>query len=219
MIYLGENDLINLHIGSQEINRVLLGNKVIWENVKAIDLGTGTTFDLSSYPNYADLTEDNFFFTTASQGKITGYDASGLVYTNIGFDKTYDSSTGTLTMRTKVWSANTAYGSVHAYYVPNPSRLIYLGNGRYFNLSSYTGYQNFTEDNFLIKNAYGGSVGGIRDPLGWSCTVDIVKSYDQSNGSLRCVFFGEYLSSKSHSETWSHATSNNCDVYLIKRGV
>ena len=220
MIYLGSKELGILHVGDKEIQKVWLGDKLIWENIKVVDLGEGQTFNVSSYPNYSQLTEDNFFFlTSTSQAKLTGNVPSGIVYTSDGIEKSYNSSTGILTLRTKVESGNKYYGNVHAVLIPNPQKLIYLGNAQSFNLVGYKGYKNFTVSNFLIKNCGGGSIGGIRDPLGYTATADIVKTYDANNGILNCYLFGEFLSSKPHTETWSSSRRDNCEVYLLKKGV
>ena len=220
MIYLNAKELVNLHAEDKEIQRVLLGDKIVWENIQVIDLGVGQTFDLSSYPNYQSFTVDDFFFTETTQARLTGSQATGNVYTYSGFSKSYNSSTGILTIRNYAQSGSSyAYGNVHAYLVLKWDRMIYLGEGKTFNVTAYDGWENFTADNFLIQSTYGGNIGGIRDPGGWSATSEIVKNYNQANGVFTCYFEGVYLSSKSHSETWSHARQDNTKVYLLKKGI
>lgn len=198
MIYLDGHELVNLHIGTNEIQRVMLGDKVVWENAIVIDLGEGKSFDVSSiYSRYGDLTNDNFFILSASscsasQG-IRMYPTDSRQY--VGFSayliKSYNSSTGILSCYNAIRNNGGSVlnsGNVRVVLVANPSKLIYLGSGTSFNVSSYAGYQNFTVNNFLIKSTGNAAAGGMFYPQGavyddsGKGTSTISKSYNSSNG-------------------------------------
>ncbi|MBQ3352150.1 hypothetical protein IJG91_00580 [Candidatus Saccharibacteria bacterium] len=79
-----------------------------------VDLGTGTSFDVSSYPGYQNFTADNFMIVFPSGGSAStsgggckGYDATG----TFSVTKTYNNSTGILqgygTITTSLGCANT----------------------------------------------------------------------------------------------------------------
>ena len=48
MIYKNNQELQNLHIGENEIQRVLLGEHLIWENNKIIDLGWAKSWNIKN---------------------------------------------------------------------------------------------------------------------------------------------------------------------------
>lgn len=66
------------------------------------------------------------------------------------------------------------------------SKVVYLGNGTTFNVSSYKNYKNFTSNNFValsfdtIQAGNGVNVG----TAGASAHAQIIKSYDNTTGIL-----------------------------------
>ena len=99
---------------------------------------------------------------------------------------------------------------------------IYLGSGTSFNVSKYTGYQNFTVDNFIVcvlsassnMHFYGYSTGHYFDEsIGTGCPIG--KSYNSNTGIFTVT--GTYKSSTDHWEGGSKTSSMAVDVgvYLI----
>lgn len=249
MIYLDNKELDNLHVGSQEIQKAYVGDKLVWENNRIIVLGQGDEFDVASvYPNYADLTVDNFFFLTQDPTTITGsasayVDETGhLAYLTIwtGIEKTYDASIGKLTLYqsdtyySKSTIAPTTFtkktANMTAVLVTKPDKLIYLGLGMTFNIKNLfpNDYQNYTVDNFIARNWYyenGGASGqkgyllnGARNHAG---------SY---SGSATTTFIKNYDASTGilnfyYNHDWSTDIGESGTVfskvyaYLVKRSI
>ena len=69
-------------------------------------------------------------------------------------------------------------------------RVVGLGTGTSFNVTGYTGYQNFTVDNFFISTLnYANGLATTSMPTGdcnWSTDIQFIKSYDASTGILTC---------------------------------
>ena len=68
-----------------------------------VDLGTGTSFDVSSYPGYQNFTVDNFYISSFENGNLPNQTASGTssndnygVYGSITCRKDYSQATGVL---------------------------------------------------------------------------------------------------------------------------
>lgn len=195
MIYLNDNELDNLHIGDKEIQRVLLGESLIWENNKVVSLGWGRNFNISgTLPNkYTQLSTSNIFFLSMSNLTTTeGFSGTGYLTIRTGFTKTYNASNGAMQMNP--WCQRDV-GTVSAVVVTKPSKLTYLGTATSFNVKSRfpNDYMNFTVNNFLISginqynnglilNAYRGVEGS------WNATNhhDFIKSYNNSTGVLTC---------------------------------
>lgn len=230
MIYLKSKELVNLHAEDKEIQRVLLGDKLVWENAIIIELGTGKSFDVSSiYSRYADLTSANFFILSAdscsaSQGiRMLPTDSREYVGFSAILILNYNSSTGILSCYNAIRNSGGSVlnsGNVKAVLVANPSKLISLGSGTSFNVSEYSGYKNFTADNFLIKSTGNASAGGMFYPQsytyddGGTGTSTISKSYNSSNGVVSTsIRMNSYDTSGVYSWfNWS-ATAN-VDLYL-----
>ena len=205
MIYLNNKELDNLHIGEKEIQRVLLGESLIWENNKIVNLGFGKSWDIQNlFPNiYNELTADNFFFL--SFNNVTGSTSVNVAYTGDtkylridgGLSKAYDPSTGILNA---YLYNNSNKSDVCAVLVTKPEKLVYLGLGTSFDVKTRfpDRYQSMTADNFVVQtirhwNGNGRSFGLIcnnsRSSVGsWSGynVESFVKTYDASNGILTC---------------------------------
>lgn len=176
MIYLNGKELENLHAEEKQIDRVMYGDKLVWENNKIIELGTASSFDIASiYPNYSELTADNFFLVSSSPTSISGtstatvHDSQYYCYITIwtGMYKSYNAQTGQLSwyQRNTYSDSYTAHSggdtryataNINAVLITKPEKLTYLGLGTTFNLKNMfpNEYQNFTVDNFVASNWY-----------------------------------------------------------------
>ena len=229
MIYKNNEELQNLHIGENEIQRVLLGEHLIWENNKIIDLGWGKTWNIQNlFPNlYQDLTIDNFFLLGATQ--VSGSDTlvgTGEVSIYDGIQKSYNATTGVLSFNTY---CNGTTGNVRAVMVSKVDKLTYVGFGTSFNVKNLfpNDYMNMTADNFLVKtmkhwNASSElsitySYHGRRSYSGtWTAdgTFRFYKSYNAETGILT-VYFNSSGSASGVSDTWNR--NSNCYVYASKK--
>lgn len=72
-------------------------------STKVYNLGTGTSIDVSNYPNYKNFTEDNFI-VEVSGGSFSASGSYGSAINNVSgsgsytVTKTYDNATGKLTI-------------------------------------------------------------------------------------------------------------------------
>lgn len=232
MIYLNNKELGNLHVGEKEIQRVLLGESLIWENNKVVVLGWGKSWNIRDlYPNlYNQLTADNFFFLSANT--VTGSDSVSVAYQGDtqyisirgGLSKSYNPSTGVLSM---YLYNNSNSSNVCAVMVSKPEKLIYMGLGTSFNVRSKfpNAYQSMTVDNFIVRtvshwNNTGSSNGLICNnsrsyPGNWSGTnrETFTKSYNPNTGVLTC-----YLNDTGNCdniESWNR--NSNVYVYAAER--
>lgn len=226
-VYKGNTEIDKVYLGSTEIAQIYKGTQEIWSNVKVVSLGSGTSFNIKNlYPTlYDKLTADNFFFRTADTASGTNgirmnANATSREYAGfaVGIAKSYDSSTGVLSFYNYVSPGNSR--NVSAVMVPKLTKLIRLGNGRSFNVSTYEGYQNFTADNFLIQSADRLAFSNSYYPQGYtyddsgSCTSTVPKSYDASTGVLST---GINLRSNDTSGTYTYfnnSQNGNVIVYL-----
>lgn len=206
MIYRNNQELQNLHVGDKEIQRVLLGESLVWENNKIVLLGTGTSWNIRTlFPTlYNRLTVDNFFLLSANT--VTGSDTvrvnyegdTHYIYITGGLSKSYNPSNGQLSM---YLYNNDNTSSVRAVMVTKPEKLTYLGYGTTFNVKTRfpNTYQSMTANNFVIRtlnhwNSSGGRSYGLicnnsRSYTGtWSGTntETLNKSYNASTGILTC---------------------------------
>lgn len=231
MIYNNNQELQNLHIGENEIQRVLLGEHLIWENNKIVDLGWGKSWDIKSlFPNlYQDLTIDNFFLLSANN--VSGSDTvvgTGRLGLASGIVKSYDASTGVLSFYTS-YNYGQMTNTVRAVMVSKLDKLTYVGYGTSFNVKNIfpNDYQNMTVDNFLVKTIrhwnsdtglpYGYDYHGSRSISGtWTADGNFTfhKSYNASTGVLT-VYFNSSGSASGVSDTWNR--NSNCYVYASKK--
>lgn len=196
----GTKEATDIFYGETEIQEVRLGETLKYIANKIIYLGTGTSFNVASvYSKYRELTADNFFFL--NMGNASASDrVNGTGYLTItgDFYKSYNPNTGILTMfnacgnSTDLMSANK--GSVSAYLITKPQKLVNLGYGFSFNVSNYPNFRQFTADNFFIQTIPYHSGGYPHYILHNSRTYDgqwyadgnttFTKSYNASNGVL-----------------------------------
>ena len=206
-------ELQNCYSGSQQIDKITYGDKVIWENFRIIDLGVGQTFNIKNYTSkWSSLTVDNFFcIGTSNQATLSGSETGDVVvYVENGYEKSY--SNGTLTFRIKLMSGgSTAYGSVHAVLVEKMDKLVNLGSGTSFNVRSYPNYADFTYKNFLMLKPDGNANNGVRTPGSWNAYTRINRSY--SGGVFSTNFHYEYL----YSNSGSRIENDKMIVYLYPK--
>ena len=225
MIYLNGKELDNLHIGEKEIQRVLLGESLIWENNRIVNLGAGTTWNIRElYPRlYDKLTADNFFFLTFSDAytsvSVTVQSGgSERLYIYGGVSKSYNPTTGILTFYPYL---NSSGANLTAVMVTKPEKLVYLGLGTSFNVRTYfpNSYMNLTVDNFIVKGIShwngGGSTGlvcnEVRNYAGRFDANDrlsFTKSYNPSTGVLT-IYANDYGNTDSN-PYWNR----NSSVYV-----
>lgn len=208
MIYLNQKELANLHIGEKEIQRVLLGEDLIWQNNQVFDLGSTNRYDVKTLlPDiYQDLTEDNFFFLTFN----TAYGEGSVLRS--GISKAYYPQTGYLEFYS--WEQNHEFAT-HAICVTKPQRLPHIGIGQSFDIRSMfpNSYMNFTADNFVVKNIihnnniYSGSEQGYNYLI-------FNKTYDASTGQLSC-----YVNDRGALGSASWNRNSDCDVYLLRKTI
>lgn len=228
MIYIGGKEPENLHLGSKQLERVLLGTKIVWENNKIILLGSGKTWNIKDlYPNlYDKLTEDNFFILSAES--VSGSDSVHVAYEGDtkyihisgGLKKTYNKETGSLEM---YLYNNSNTSKLTALIISKPEKLVYVGFGTSFNIKNLfpTKYQNMNENNFIVKtlrhwngsngNSYGLICNNSRTyPGDWdgTNTTSLIKKYDPSTGVLTC-----YLRDKGTCENIDN-WDRNSNVYV-----
>lgn len=195
-------NLEDFHYGEEDGLKIMYGNKLVWEKVKVVDLGTGQSFNISNYTNnYSNLTVNNFFLIGTTSVSMSGYndDGTGITYFWEGYNKSYNASTGVLTFRMYLINGDTdawKYGDVHAVMVENIDKLVYLGAGQSFNVRSYSNYQDFSYKNFLMSKPYNinsgdwAQISGVRAPMNYSVTSKVNSSY--SNGVFTCNYQGSY---------------------------
>lgn len=223
---LNKTELRNCYYEDTEIQKIMYGDKLVWEGNKVIALGTGQSWNIRTlYPNlYNRLTSANFFF--ASANSVSELDTINMRASDTsrewgGFTgsitKSYDSSTGILTAYSYIKNTR---GNVRMFMCTKPEKLVYLGKGSYFNVSNREDYESFVGDNFLISGADYLSIGAWFYPQGYDYadggrgTLSVSKSYNASTGVLTC---GIYLSSVDTSGVYNWynwSTSGNLTIYL-----
>lgn len=202
MLKLGTKNIRAIYNGTTDIDRVMYGESLVWEKLKTVDLGTRvfSNYDITSiYPDYGNLTVDNFFIlgmenaTGSSRVTVSGstlyLSLTGKLY------KSYNASTGRLTCYNQMTGNNTsANAKVHVVIVSDPSRLTSLGSAQSFNVTNVDGYRDFTVDSFLIKNCSQYFENHARTENGtWTATgtMKLYKTYNPSKGLLTCYYYEE----------------------------
>lgn len=100
--------------------------------------------------------------------------------------------------------------------------MIDLGTGTSFDVSSYTGYQNFTIDNFFISDITTTSASFSKSGTGWSSdhtettsgSVSLTKIYDASTGILSCYTTVKCSHSGGNSHNGTASSTGTVNVYL-----
>ena len=222
--YYSDNDRL-----STEINKIYYGTQMIWEGIKVIDLGTNTSWNIKTlYPNlYRNLTVDNFFFMSANS--VSANEMITMAETETqrkwggftgGLYKAYSNSTGILNAYIYTKS-NT--NSVRMVLVTKPEKLIYLGNGTSFDVTSYSNYRNFTANNFLIKSATDLQIGMYFYPQGYmyrdsgTGTTSITKSYNSNTGIVSSTINLVSVDTSGVYQWFNASTSGNIVLYLYPK--
>ena len=97
----------------------------------------------------------------------------------------------------------------------------YLGTGQSFDLSSYSGYQNFTVDNFVFKATGGNNESSFyytKDGSNIHANGGIIAQYNQSTGILTAYLYINARAGTNSSEgyNWeSHSENFNVTAYLL----
>lgn len=167
MIYKNDKELQHLHIGDTEIQRVLLGGRLIWENAKVVFLGDGTTFDVSNIRGYENFTANNFFVRVTEKpsvsDRVTGSEAGDWGGINTYLNKSYNANTGAFSFNyravTDGGNSRQVGGSVYLVVdldkAIEKGKVINLGSGRSWNIKNLlpNTYMNLTINNFAIQSA------------------------------------------------------------------
>lgn len=232
MIYMNNEGLNNLHIEDKEINRVLLGEKLIWENSKVISLGTGQSFDLRQvWSKYNELTVDNIFYlslvnASTSSSIYLSPNEGGYISAMGWLHKIYNAQTGLLETDHFASGSQMNKYDVTPVLVTDLSKIEYLGNSQSFDLKvNYPNeYPNFTDNNFIMKidalngylyNGYRHADSNYPFSESLSVTHYIDKSYDASTGILTCRKRRVAVSSYEGTTT----SVGPMEVYLTRRAV
>ena len=131
--------------------------------------------------------------------------------------KEYDPNTGVLNCYNKLSGTVASTANVKVMMVTKTDKLQLLSS---FDVSNIPGYQNFTEDNFLIKSTdsthyynsfYAQSY--MYDGYG-SVKVSLVKSYNASTGKLTCYLKQQSWNTDGTYHWWDNSQTAGCTVYL-----
>jgi hypothetical protein len=94
------------------------------------------------------------------------------------------------------------------------AKVINLGTGTSFNVSSISGYKNFTKNNFIVEPPEGGrNAGGSGTGVGFNYS----KSYNSSTGDFRLSMKASTFTSTAVIATVD--VSSSCKVWLVPNGV
>lgn len=208
-MFLNGKELQNLHIGDTQIQRVMKGDSLVWEGNKLIDLGSSNRYDLTVlYPDYQSLTNDNIFFLSFEQGY-------GVAYPNVWLQSGVSKNiySGGLLICCS-WVQNHEFPS-HAVISTKPNLMKRIGVGQTFDIASLypNSYQNYTEDNFLIKSITHNNYiyRGNEDSYDY---IILEKTYDSSTGELICR-----VKDQGASQTTSWVRYSDCEVYFTPRTI
>lgn len=223
-------ELVNNVKTERDIIKVWYGTHLVWEKVLVFDLGTRKfdNYDIRSYyDDWANLTVNNFFIvnmnnaTGTAKVVINGYTQYLIMSGKL--IKSYNASTGRFTCYNQCQGQSaqgtntTGYGNVHVILVTDLSKVKNLGTAQSFNVTSYSGYKNFTVDNFLIRNASDYYESHSRTVDGtWlaSSTMKLYKNYNASKGLLTCYYYEEGSNNAGSSDFVS--SKQNVRVYLMQ---
>jgi hypothetical protein len=211
----GSKKIAKIYYGPNEVAKGYYGGNLVFENEvnQIFDLGTGYWWDVPSIVQqrlpWGKFTVNNFFITTGTASRSGS--VTGALNGNISMNKTYTSGLLTINMVAIANGSSSINGRVHAFLVTRPQDIVHLGEGQEFDVSNYEGYENFTEDNFLIKSTTNGQIGSINNTGGYVVSAGIARSYDPSTGIFICNFHGKISGST------GKETSKNVDVYLRRK--
>ena len=181
-IFRGTNKIGTLFFGGNKIGKAYLGTNLVYQSMRAIYLGYGTSFTVTAsiYKNYSSLVANDFFITPTEGSLITSSNScgcwnpeyaqgtlckdangntccSGTLTDSISFSKTWNASTG-------VFNCSFGGQKVYVWIIPNSTQLISsgiiksLGSGQTFNVQSIASdYASCTKNNFLFRTLNGAS--------------------------------------------------------------
>lgn len=232
-LYLGNKETDKVYLGGKEIAQIYLGNKEIWTNVKVVRLGSGKSWNIKQlYPHlYNKLTADNFFALTANAvGGDIGIrmnpsdDRETHTFDSCIY-KSYDPNTGMLYVYSRMMDHDRQLGSADANVVmiTKLDKLIPL-NGN-FNVSGYSGYKDFTEDNFLISSTgvahFYNSFYPQSYPYSGSghATGYLKKTYNKNTGVLNCYWRQDSHNTDDVYNWFNGSATAGCTVYLNPEGL
>ena len=182
--------------------------------------GSDTETVVDIYRNEGDISEEGDAFSSANMNDLEQriFDEFSEINSNISGIRTYVGEDG------KIHFVD-AGGADTALNFSTAPKIINLGTGTSFNVSSYNGYQKFTNSNFFIIPESIGNFSIADTQMGGgsanttSITLPISKSYNAQNGVLTCSarlnlsFHVRY--SNGSSGSFSKNASVTCRAYLV----
>lgn len=192
----GTTNYSSIYKGSTRISQIYIGTTLKYSGDRVINLGSGQSWNIKTlYPNlYNKLTVDNFFILThnAVNGSRTETWPGYNIHLSIrnGLYKSYNASTGVLNMYYYASGSSENKANVTAVIVTNPSKsLIELTpSDNTYDMRSYSGYGNFTVNNFLISTIGEHYTCNESRTSAGTWTVNNTTSLDKSysSGTLTC---------------------------------
>lgn len=163
---------------------------------------------------------------------IFGIIIGGLIFGGIVYAASYYAKDVTYNPSDETWNVNNVEEALNSLYSmeTNNKKMILLGSGTSFDLTSYDGYERFTSDDFIVEIVSasetkaaadgGGSPDGCNPYYGKASGFSINKVYDPSSGILTITGALQKITTnyKGNGATYvSAGTQNlNINVWLIK---
>lgn len=220
-IYYGTNEIEAIANGLEGIESIYYGDNLVWTSnaLYLKSLGTVKEFDITTLGIDPSVLDASNFIALEQSTHIRGYSdvvysSASTCYVRFSINKSYNSTTGKITMFYDCSAYTTAPDTALPIYLISGEKVegavkikekIDLGENNTFDVSSYDGYQNFTVDNFYfesgnsVERSVGPSISGAGpvEMYGW-----IEKSYDSSTGTLAFYNRGSGTSSKGNLHVW-----------------
>ena len=132
-------------------------------------------------------------------GMVIGISIGAILFGGLGVAAvTLSAKDVTFTPTNSSFKASNTQDAINELYniaINNSQSVVYLGTGTSFNLSSYSGYQNFTANNFIVGVQSGTGSGQVYTKVGLSGggsasthvymgSFSVSKSYNASTGVL-----------------------------------
>ncbi len=164
-----ENNVLNYYANFE------FSSKNIWKFV-GVSGDSQANVNISSVPNYKNLTKDNFYFDLVSV-TLPGY-----IYGTVKFTDSYNSSTGIYSInRNSVYGDGTLSFSGNLYVSNETPKLLGTYKGGYvteIDCTKIENYQYLTESNFLLDAVE------VLIPEPAIGTTEYTKEYNQNTGTL-----------------------------------
>lgn len=213
----GLDEMTQIFDGTDEIQVVYDGTDEIWTNLKAIDLGYGTSFNIRTLlpkVDYTKLTVDNFYVLNAN-GK-TWYDGQddGIWYRRAYFRKSYNASTGVFSCYFECDAAG-VNGTCRICFVNKPNKLVPFDQMKTKYASKW---HTFNADNIIAKSfSPTEELLGVGSPYSITANSYMTKSYTQSTGTLNSFFFTMFFKlSRVNPDRITHNITAN-GIYVIPK--